>query len=107
MEQVLLSRTETAKTLGVSVSTVDRRVREGELTPVEGHKTPRFNLYDVLALAGTDTSKLSPFERRRLERTIENLREENRQLKEEQERIKALLTNQATELMTTLREVGK
>lgn len=105
MEQILLSRKETAEMLGVSTATVDRRAREGILPPVKGHKSPRYNLYDVLKLAGTDTSKLSPFERRRLEREIKELKEENNQLKEEREQIRKMLTNTVAEISQTLREV--
>lgn len=107
MEKTLLSRKDLAERWGVSTATVDRRVREGLISPVKGHKTPLFNLYDVLKVEGTDTSKLSPFERRRLEREIDELREENNQLKEERERIKRQLTNVMAEvIMPILKEVG-
>ena len=105
MEQTLLSRKDLAKRWGISTATVDRRVREGLISPVEGHKTPQFNLYDILEIEGTDTSKLSLFERRRLERTIERLEEEVHQLREDKEKLKSILINQSTELMTVLREV--
>lgn len=105
MEQTLLSRKDLATRWGISTATVDRRVREGLISPVEGHKTPQFNLYDILEIEGTDTSKLSLFERRRLERTIERLEEEVHQLKEDKEKLKTLLTDKATEMMMGLREV--
>lgn len=106
MEQILLSKQETAEKLGISTATVDRRVREGKLAPVKGHKTPRFNLYDVLKLAGTDTSKLSLFERRRLEREINELKEENNRLKEEKEQIKRQLTNVMAEVIIPILKEG-
>lgn len=103
MEQTLLSRTEAAEILGYSTATLDRRVREGELIPVKGHKTPRFNLYDVQRLAGTSTDKLSPFERRRLERENAELEERIIELEEENRSIKRQLTNVVAEIMPILR----
>ena len=105
MEQTLLSRKDLATRWGISTATVDRRVREGLISPVEGHKTPQFNLYDILEIEGTDTSKLSLFERSRLERTIERLEEEVHQLRADKEKLKTLLTDKATEMMMGLREV--
>lgn len=105
-EQVLLSRSDLAKRWGISTATVDRRVREGLISPVRGHKTPLFNLYDVLKAEGTDISKLSPFERKTLERKIEELKEENKQLKEKQEQIKRQLAGVMAEIAPMLREVN-
>ena len=105
IEQTLLTIKDLVTRWGISTATVDRRVREGLISPVEGHKTPQFNLYDILEIEGTDTSKLSLFERRRLERTIERLEEEVHQLREDKEKLKSILINQSTELMTVLREV--
>lgn len=105
MEQTLLSRTEAAEILGYSTSTLDRRVREGKISPVKGHKTPRFNLYDVQKLAGTDMDKLSPFERRRLEREKSELEQRITELEEENRIIKSKITNSVADLSQILREV--
>ena len=104
MEQTLLSRKDLAERWGVSTSTVDRRVREGLITPVDGYKTPQFNLFDVLKVEGTDTSKMSPFERRRLEKEIKELEEENSRLREEKEQMRRQLTNVVAEIMPILKE---
>ena len=105
MEKQLLSKLETAEILGYSISTLDRRVREGEIKPVKGHKTPKFNVYDVMKLAGTDTGKLSPFERRRLMKRIEELEEQNESLEKEIRGVRRQLTNVVAEIMPILQEV--
>lgn len=107
MEQTLLSRKDLAKRWGVSTSTIDRRVRENLISPVDGYKTPQFNLFDVLKVEGTDTSKMSPFERKRLERDIEKLEEENSRLKEEKERLRRQLTNVVAGIMPVLTEIER
>lgn len=105
MEQTLLSRKDLATRWGVSTATVDRRVREGKLTPVKGFKTPQFNLYDILKIEGTDTSKLSPFERRRLEREKAELEQKVMELEEENRNIKKQLTNMMADIALILKEV--
>ena len=103
-EQILLSTGDLAKRWGISTATVDRRVREGLISPVRGHKTPQFNFYDVLKAEGTDASKLSPFERRRLERTNKELEQRVVELEEEKEKLKRQLTKIVAEIMPVLSE---
>lgn len=103
-QQQLLSKKETIEILGISISTLDRRVREGHLTPVKGHKTPKFNLYDVMKLAGTEVDRLSPFERRKLEREKSELEQRVLELEEENRSIKRQLTNVVAEIMPILKE---
>ena len=104
MEQTLYTRKELADRWGISLTTLDRRVREGKITPnnVVGH--PRFNLEDILRAEGTDNAKMSPFERRRLERRISELEGENSELKEKFEGVKKQLTNVMAEIMPILQE---
>ncbi|NLY46821.1 MAG: histidine kinase [Tissierella sp.] len=103
MEQTLLSRKELAERWGISTSTLDRRVREGMISPVKSMKTPQFSLECILKVEGVD--KLSPLERRRLEREIQSLQNEIKQLEEEKEQMKRLLTNTVADLSQKLREV--
>jgi len=56
------------------------------LQPVKGLPVIRFNPHYIAELEGTKLEKLSPHERRRLEREIERLKIENEKLR------KALLT---------------
>ncbi len=104
MEQTLFSRKDLAERWGISTSTLDRRVREGVISPVKGMKTPQFSLESILKVEGVD--KLSPLERRRLEREIQSLQDEIKQLEEENRSIKRQLTNVVAEIMPILREVN-
>jgi predicted site-specific integrase-resolvase len=104
MEQPLLSKKQLAKRWEISISTLDRRIREGLISPVKGHKTPKFNMDDVLKAEGTDNSKLSPFERRRLEKEKSELEQRIVELEEENRRIKRQLTNVVAEIMPILKE---
>ena len=64
----------------------DEQIKEGILQPVKGLPVIRFNPHYIAELEGTKLEKLSPHERRRLEREIERLKIENEKLR------KALLT---------------
>jgi len=103
VEQTLFSKKELAKRWSISTATVDRRVKEGVIKPATLHPI-RFNLDDVLKAEGTDNSKLSPFERRRLEREKEQLELRVAELEEENSSIKRQLTNVVAEIMPILRE---
>ncbi len=105
MEQTLFSKKELAKRWGISTATVDRRVREGKISPATLHPI-RFNLDDILKAEGTDNSKLSPFERRRLEREKAELEQRIAELEEENRGIKRQLTNVVAEIMPILRDKG-
>lgn len=104
MEQTLLSKKQLAERWKISISTLDRRIREGIIKPVKGHGHPRFNLEDVLKAEGTDNSKMSPFERRRLEREKSELEQRIIELEEENRSIKRQLTNVVAEIMPILKE---
>ncbi len=101
MEQTLYNVTETAKRLGMSTTTLRRRAKEGKIKPRCGNK---YHIDDILKYEGTDTSKLSPFERRRLEREIEELTEELEAEKEENERIKRNIRNIMADMAQMSRE---
>lgn len=104
MEQILLNRDEAAYILGFSTTTLDRRVREGKIPKVKGHKTPKFNLYDIMKIAGTEVDRLSAFERKRLEREIEGLKKEIEVLTEENNRIKQHIRNVVADMAPILKE---
>ena len=85
MQQTLYNVTETAKRLGMSTTTLRRKVKERKITQRPDGK---FLVDDILRYEGTDTSKLSPFERRRLEREIDELTDQLEAEKQKNEYIK-------------------
>lgn len=93
MEKTLLSKQELAERWEISISTLDRRIKDGIIKPIKGFKSPRFHINDILKAEGTDVSKMSPFERRKLERRIKQLEEEKQEWLEEKEDIKKRLTD--------------
>lgn len=100
----LLSKKELAQRWDCSLSTIDRRIRENAIKPAL--KSPiRFNIEDILKAEGTEVGKLSPYERKRLEREIETLEHKLMELQEENRNIKRQLTNVVAEIMPILKEV--
>ena len=99
----LLSKKELAERWDCSISTIDRRIREKAIKPAL--KSPiRFNIDDILRAEGTEISKLSPYERKQLEREIEGLQHRVNELEKENSNIKRQLTNGVAEIMTILKE---
>ena len=103
MDQSLLSKQQLAERWGISASTLDRRIREGIIKPVKGYGHPKFNLEDILKAEGTDYSKMSPFERRKLEQEKAELEQKVMRLEEENQRIKRQMTNVVAEIMPILK----
>lgn len=83
----LLTKQDLADRWQVSTTTIDRWTNDGIITPV---KIPsrRFNLEHILQLEGTEISKLSPLERKRLLKEIESLEREKEELEKENEELK-------------------
>lgn len=77
----LLDKIELSKRWGVSVSAIEDYMRQGILTRMPGIGSVRFSLYHVMELEGVKLDKMSPLERRRLEREIEALKQENNRMK--------------------------
>ena len=76
MEQVLISRETLAKRWDVTTRTVINYEQEGMITRNPNIPVPRYNLEEIMRLEGTELSPLSPLERRRLEKSIEELTKE-------------------------------
>ena len=103
MEQQLLTKKQLAKRWGMCTATIDRRVKKGQISPAMASPI-RFNLEDVLKAEGTDYSKMSPFERRRLEREKAELEQKVMMLEEENRIIKSKITNSVADLSQILKE---
>lgn len=84
----LLTKKDLAERWDVTTTTIDRWVNDGIISPIKGIPSIRFNLEHVLRLEGTEISKLSPLERKRLLKEIEQLKEEKEELKKENEELK-------------------
>jgi len=69
--QVLISRETLAKRWEITTRTVINYEQEGLLTRNPNVPVPRYNLEEIMRLEGTELNPLSPIERRRLERAIE------------------------------------
>ena len=71
MDKVLISRETLAKRWDISTRTVINYEQEGLLTRNPNIPVPRYNLDEIMKLEGTELNPLSPLERRRLEKEIE------------------------------------
>ena len=91
MEQVLISRETLAKRWDVTTRTVINYEQEGLITRNPNVPIPRYNLEEIMRLEGTDLSPLSPLERRRLEKQIEELTKERDYWKSKVDIIKSAL----------------
>ena len=78
MEQTLLSRQELAERWGFSAAAIMNYELEGLITRIPDIPSPRYALAEILKIQnlGKDVNPLSPIERRRLERRIEDLEKE-------------------------------
>ena len=79
----LLTKQDLAKRWQVSTTTIDRWTNDGIISPVKGLPSIRFNLEHVLQLEGTEIGKLSPLERKRLTKKIEQFEKEKEELERE------------------------
>lgn len=77
----LLTQKDLAERWQVSVKAIESYRQQGIITPVEGIPSIRFNPQHIAELEGTKIERFSPLERRRMERELEGLRQENEKLK--------------------------
>lgn len=77
----LLTQQDLAKRWQVSVKAIESYRKEGIITPVPGIPSIRFNPQHIAELEGTKLERFSPLERKKLEREIEVLEQENEKLK--------------------------
>lgn len=94
MEGKLLTQQDLAKRWQVDVTTITNWRKEGIITPIKGIPSIRFTEQQILELEGIKLDKLSPLERRRLEKENEELKLENQKMKG----IIARITAEATQI---------
>lgn len=80
MEQ-LLTQKDLAERWQMSIKSIEEYRKSGIIPVVEGIPAIRFNPKVIMELEGTKLDRFSPLERRRMEREIEQLKQENEQLK--------------------------
>lgn len=77
----LLTQKDLAERWQVSVKAIENYRQQGVITPVKGIPSIRFNPQHIAELEGTRIERFSPLERRRMERELKILRQENEKLK--------------------------
>lgn len=94
MEQTLLSRQDLAKRWGFSsTKVIENYELSGIIKRVPNLPTPRYSVYEIekLEMVGQNLNPLSPLERKRLEKRIEDLEKELGTYKEKFTNLKMLL----------------
>ncbi|PIH05219.1 histidine kinase [Clostridium combesii] len=81
MDNKLLTQKDLAERWQVSIKAIETYRQQGIITPVESLPSIRFNLQHIAELEGTKLERFSPLERRRMEREMESLKQENEKLK--------------------------
>ncbi|MBE1302894.1 histidine kinase [Clostridium botulinum] len=81
MDHKLLTQKDLAERWQISVKAIESYRQQGLITPIEGLPSIRFNPQHIAELEGTKLERFSPLERRRMERELEQLKQENEKLK--------------------------
>lgn len=81
VEDKLLSQKELAERWGVTVASIENWRKEGLIQAAKGVPVIRFTMQHILELEGVKLEKFSPLLKRKMERELEELREENQRLK--------------------------
>lgn len=72
IEKTLISRKTLAERWDFeSTKVIENYEAEGIITRVPGLKAPRYSLEEILKIEGTELNPLSPLERRRMEKELE------------------------------------
>lgn len=93
MEKTLISRQSLAERWDYSsTKVIETYEQQGIITRVPGLPSPRYSLEEILKIESLGkVNPLSPYERRRLEKRIEDLENENNMYKEKFSNIKGIL----------------
>ncbi len=93
MDQKLLTKKDLAERWQVTISTIDRWMADKVITPVKGIPSIRFSMDHILELEGVKLDRLSPLERRRLEKEKMELEERIIALERENTEMKEYIKN--------------
>ncbi|BDR67231.1 hypothetical protein K144312032_14590 [Clostridium tetani] len=77
----LLTQKDLAERWQMSIKSIEEYRKSGIIPSVEGIPAIRFNPKVIMELEGTRLERFSPVERRRMERELEAIKQENEQLK--------------------------
>lgn len=91
MNDKLLTQKDLADRWQMSIKSIEEYRKAGIIPIVEGIPAIRFNPKVIMELEGTKLDRFSPLERRRMERELEQLKQEN-------ERLKSVLSKALAEL---------
>ncbi|NFS06293.1 histidine kinase [Clostridium botulinum] len=81
MDNKLLTQKDLAERWQVSIKAIESYRQQGIITSVEGLPSIRFNPQHIAELEGTKLERFSPLERRRMEKELEQIKQENEKLK--------------------------
>jgi len=81
MEDKLFTQTDLAQRWQVSKTTIENWRKDGVIQPVKGIPAIRFSLPYILELEGVTLEQFSPLLKRKMERELKKLQEENKHLK--------------------------
>ena len=82
MDNKLFTQQELAKRWGVTVRAIENWRKDGTITPAKGLPVIRFTEQHILNLEGVKLERLSPLERKRLEKEVDDLKLQNVKMKE-------------------------
>lgn len=81
MPDKLLTKKDLAQRWQVSERTIDNYIKDKVIQPVKAISVLRFTEQHIAELEGVKIDRMSPLERKRLEREVEVLQKENEKLK--------------------------
>ncbi len=93
MEDKLLTKKDLAERWQVTTTTINRWISDKIITPVKGIPSIRFSMDHILELEGVKLDRLSPLERRRLEKEKMELEERIIALERENTEMKEYIKN--------------
>lgn len=82
MERRLLTQQDLADRWQVTVKSIENWRKEGVIQQAKGIPAIRFTPEHIAELEGVELNRFSPLERKRMEKELKELREENQELKE-------------------------